>query len=588
MKKLFTYFILLFLPIAAKADIVGLEDSRKAAESFFGSISTTRSGATELVASPTVRTASVCTDQLYYIYNNSNGGFVIIAGDDCVQPVIGYATDRTLDPNNFPENLRSWLGMWENMIVECRKTGEKDPEAAESWTRLLSGSSVKQMASDELLLETAEWNQGAPYNLHCPVIGGSAAPTGCTATATAIIMRYHEWPDAGVGTVAGYSNSTKNHGTIQINGFTLGNTYDWSKMPLKYNNKATTEEKEQVATLMYQLGVMIKSHYDTDGTGSHAQYVRSAITQYMKYDKSIRLEEACYYTKKQWVAMIKENLKKVGPVHYSGWEKTGGGHAFVADGFDASDNIHINWGWGGSGNGYYQYPAISTFTEGQLGLFDMCKDHGGKAETCLVLDSYNSGRGLTASISEFTTGCTFKLTAKNVYNNSSVNFAGLVGVGRFNAKDELVEICASQTFNLSSGYLTSVTFSTVQLNADIHVGEYIALIYKADGAESWKQMPYDQETTGFVGVIYISDQYSIEETTTLLYTVETGICEITTKEGVLAKLLSPSSSEVTSGVQISGTKMTIDAKELAPAQYTLVLSKGEEYKEIKLTLGLKM
>jgi hypothetical protein len=128
-------------------------------------------------------------------------------------------------------------------------------------------------------LETAQWDQGSPYNQLLPIIDGQLAPTGCVITATAIIMRYHKWPEHGTGTIPGYTTQTLN---ITLPAIKLGHTYEWDKMPLIYKyNEYTQEERNQVAQLMLELGTMLGADYHQGETSTYAPFIPYRLSTYM-------------------------------------------------------------------------------------------------------------------------------------------------------------------------------------------------------------------------------------------------------------------------------------------------------------------
>ena len=125
-------------------------------------------------------------------------GFVIVAGDDAVMPVLGYSFDSSFPQTDLPVNLKLWLQGISEEIAEKRRAptygSTQSNSLAQRWTTVRAGQAVVE-------LETAKWDQANPYNWLCPHIAGKETYTGCTATATAIVMRYHQWPKAGSGTL---------------------------------------------------------------------------------------------------------------------------------------------------------------------------------------------------------------------------------------------------------------------------------------------------------------------------------------------------------------------------------------------------
>lgn len=135
-------------------------------------------------------TRSSVQSPAYYVFDNTGGpGFVIVAGDDVAMPVLGYSFEHEFSKDNLPANLKAWLEYMRDEVNEARRSGAKAESAVtRAWSQVEVGTPVVE-------LETAKWNQMEPYNLLCPIVGGESTYTGCTATAVAIVMRYHQWPE---------------------------------------------------------------------------------------------------------------------------------------------------------------------------------------------------------------------------------------------------------------------------------------------------------------------------------------------------------------------------------------------------------
>lgn len=316
----------------------------------------------------------------FYIFSSDNG-FVIVAADDRVKPILGYSDSNPFVINENMTNVNYWLG---KVNKEIQYVIDKNIEATEEieneWKTLLSGNSLtpKNRAAVQPLL-TTKWNQGTPFNNLCPTYGSERTVTGCVATAMAQIMNYWEWPKTGVGSHS--YTSTAIGSTHNVN--FASTTYDWANMKDTYNSSYTTTEANAVATLMYHVGVSVDMDYnvsDAGGSGAYSNCVHDALKTYFDYnpditnvinynggyyyhDKEGYLHSISGFTAEKWVTSIKDELNNERPVYYSG-SGSGGGHAFVCDGYDASDNFHFNWGWGGSCDGYYPIGSLNPGTGG--------------------------------------------------------------------------------------------------------------------------------------------------------------------------------------------------------------------------------
>ena len=291
---------------------------------------------------PQAQTKGAAEEPALYIFEREGGGYVVVAGDDVSLPVIGYSTTGRLQFDQLPSNLLHILDWHASMIAYARKQGlQADADTKAQW--LKAGN-----AGEAVQLETAQWDQRAPYNSLIPKLNGQACPTGCVATAMAIILRYHQWPEKGTGSLPGYYWSD---GDRQIEGYALDHTYDWSQMPLKYESgKYTTEQGAQVAQLMYDLAVMSSMQFHPSGS-SAAGSVSLKLARYFGYDKQLRYVDWDYFKMDVWEEMLREEIDAGRPVFYVGTTDNEG-HAFVVDGYKGA-YFSLNYGWSGSQNGYY-------------------------------------------------------------------------------------------------------------------------------------------------------------------------------------------------------------------------------------------
>ena len=345
----------------------------------------------------------------FYVFNNINGpGFVLISGDDCAIPILGYSGANNCRSNEMPDNILSWFGFYDGTIGAAVLNGEvATQEIADQWNNLRAGnlpSGPKSVTAVSPLLSTT-WDQGAPYNNLCPGTGNNKAYVGCVATAMAQLMKYYNWPTTGTGSHS-YScnNGTYNYGTLSANfGAT---TYDWNNMLNDYsNNSGTTTQQNAVATLMYHCGVAIDMIYSPLGSsawtiGTASPYypsAESALKEYFNYSQSLAGWLKSLFTDAQWISMLKNDLDNAHPLIYAGNDQNGeGGHCFVCDGYDNYNNFHFNWGWSGWCDGYFALTSLTPNSGGagggnynysyyQQAIFGAVPNNGGTPSDCEYL-----------------------------------------------------------------------------------------------------------------------------------------------------------------------------------------------------------
>ena len=307
-----------------------------------------------------------------YIFN-AEQGFVVMAADDCVQPILGYSLTGEFVAENMPSNVRGWLRGYNDEIQYVIDSKMKaTAETAKLWKELTEGNSKAGMAAavvNNLLLTT--WDQNPGYNDLCPYDNnaGELTVTGCVATAMAQIMKYWEYPNHGVGS---HSYTPETHPEYGLQSVNYGSTtYDWASMPLSQSNA-------EVAKLMYHCGVSVDMDYNISsngGSGAVTAYVANALQTYFNYQPST-FRNKNDYTNTEWVSMLKAELDARRPLQYSG-RGSKGGHSFVCCGYDNSDRFYFNWGWSGRNDGFYALTNLVPGSGGSGGgSYNFTQDQG--------------------------------------------------------------------------------------------------------------------------------------------------------------------------------------------------------------------
>lgn len=380
MKRTISIFLTFALTLSLSAETVGTKQAVSTARQFFKDNAKADNTAMTLVrtgrATRAVVPVALSDAPTYYVYNRQGGGWAIIAADDCVNPILGYSfTGEFPTDETIPDNLRWWLDDCISVqIAVARAQGYKAPRTA-GYDHVLTAEGKEY--------ETALWDQGAPYNGECPVIQGGQTITGCVATAAAIKCRFHEWPYKGSGTTPSYSydsDESFKHYTVPEN--KLGRIYDYDNMPLRYTSASTKEQKKAVAALMHDMGTGCKMMYGWYGSGAFTPNLEYSLKTYFHYDKNLHLEDRDSYSDSKWCEMLIKELEEVGPILYSGVDPSdNGGHEFIFDGYSGTSTFRVNWGWSGSGNGYFtlnlNIPGSYTFSKYQDAIFGCKPDKTG-------------------------------------------------------------------------------------------------------------------------------------------------------------------------------------------------------------------
>lgn len=310
----------------------------------------------------------------FYVYNfTTSPGFVIVSGDDIVTPILGYSTEGSFSMTNLAPAVASFLWSYEEQIKSAvAQKIPATPEIESAWieyqtTASGSNHSDKGVKTVEPLIKLY-WNQSPYYNKLCPenINPKELTVTGCVATAMAMVMKYHNYPKQGTGSA---SNKTAKYGTLSAN---FGGTkYAWNVMPDRLGSTSDTAAINAVATLMYHCGIAVEMEYGIAAVGGSAAYVidfgtkrrctENALKNYFGYDPALRGLSRNSYTDMEWIDLLKEDLDARLPVLYAAQDPRpkGGGHAFICDGYDDNGKFHINWGWGGEDNGYFEINSLN-------------------------------------------------------------------------------------------------------------------------------------------------------------------------------------------------------------------------------------
>lgn len=386
MKKLFIGLMAILMSASMWAERVTQEDAALVANHFMNPVAA--NGIRKANPKRMALKAAATDEAMYYVYENADGeGWVLVAADDAIAPILAYSHTGHFRTDNLPVNVRGWLGKYNAFINKVEADGVVASEEAQTQWKNLRKGLPDDPAGNVVVgpLVKTTWDQDSPYWNLCPGSGSSKAYTGCVATAMAQVMNYWQWPEKGTGsrtyqpknpntgqTSTRYGQQTANFGTTE---------YDWANMLNSYAGSYTDAQAKAVATLMFHCGVATDMMYgnSTDGgsgtytvnygdwdwsdsEGECAQnalymffgYKKESLTGYMREGYSY--EGYKYYdswTDAAWTAMIKEELDKQHPIMYGG-AGDDGGHSFICDGYDDKDYFHFNWGWSGENDGYYK------------------------------------------------------------------------------------------------------------------------------------------------------------------------------------------------------------------------------------------
>lgn len=465
MRNLFTasVFALLFIGLPANAQKRSLAEAAKVATGFFHAEEVDAMQMKEEKGSRRLqkKVMDYTSDAYYMFRNKEDNRLVVISGDQRMQSILGY-TDNAIEDNMMPDGLAELLTTYKRQYAALSPDCQTECKS--------------NLNKGERLLKTPDWGQWAPFNLRTPL----SYPTGCAATAMSIVMRYHQWPVMGQG--------SKTHiwkDSVMTADFEH-TRYDWDNMPMSYDSY-TTAQAEAVSLLMRHAGIAVEMYYADESSGARQSLVPGALTQYFRYAATTRLVSAADYDAATWEKMMRSEIDADRPVIYTGESTMGrGSHGFVLDGY--RDNLfHFNFGWNGSGNGYFAISAFSSTStafefanqqQAVIGIKPLREDN------CAPLTLECEGK-YEGFYSDLTT-----LTADT---SVSIHLSSLTALRQWNGKlrwelcdaeGNVKEAFDSKTVSINGGNSQPIDFSFAP-STTATKGSYLRLMACENGKEEW-------------------------------------------------------------------------------------------------------
>ena len=419
----------------------------------------------------------------YYAFNiGDNDGFVIVSGDDSLTELVGYSDSGSFDSDNIPDNMHSWLQTYSDYVASVQN--------GESKAKRQQLGKVTTVVVRPFV--TTEWNQGEPYNRLTPILQGNThCATGCVATAMAQVMKYYEWPERGTGSNK-YQHSV--FGTLSMD-FSQS-VYDWDNMLDIYssyydgsNNLVPEYNDEQagaVAKLMYDCGISVNMNY-WESSGASTSRITYAFENYFNYDSETFYRDNM--TSEKFMTTLLAELDERRPALICG-TGLGGAHAFVADGYDSNNFVHINWGWGGISDGYFNinyldpdnlgtgggsgaFKWTQTFTTAYPNRTGLTPEREQLRLDYMSQDDY--AYGVFINNTDFSKNDRQTVSLSNVHNPNGEAYSGEISIAAFNENGAMTIIGTRSQFisGFPSGtYYPGETFNILSDFSSLEDGEY--------------------------------------------------------------------------------------------------------------------
>lgn len=433
----------------------------------------------------------------YYAFNLEQG-YVIVSGDDEMTELVGYAENGFFDAENVPPQMQLWLDGYAEYVAAVQSGKAK--------ARKILLSDSPSVVVEPLV--TTKWNQDAPFNNFAPEYtddnnNTQRCATGCAATAMAQIMKFHNWPEQGVGH---YSYEHQSFGTISSN--FSEHVYDWTNMIDRYNNgEYSNVQADAVALLMKDCGVSLNMNYGPVSGASIYSYT-PAFKNYFRYSSRTVNRSGCETA--EFTKIITDELQEGRPIIYCGTGEDGG-HAFVVDGYDTNYFLHVNWGWGGYSDGYFDMNYMDPTGLGIGGgsgafkwnqgivlarpLKDGVEPYEFIQQLCFVLFNDVQGGIFCEQEMPANKGDVVTILLRNTANLSGESFFGSLNVGVFDdsgalvtmGNEERIEHNNGELLEFQSGSLYSVDLPMTLNTAGIADGNYIVRAMSKANGNVWRK-----------------------------------------------------------------------------------------------------
>lgn len=510
----------LLCSLGLKAAPVSADRAVEMARMVLGGVST-RSGSGQLHVVWDGQTAADTQDPAFYVIGRDGGGFVIIAGDDKVSPVLAFSDNASFQVENMPENVRWWMERMKAWVRRARFSETSVPGSPATRASTLPDGGV----TVSVYHPTPEWDQGNNdnyyfrqnvFNAKCPKVGSEYTIAGCVPVALAELLVYESglpgvtMPAAAHGTVESYQVGS-GYVTPQTP-YVLGTPYDWEGLRTLTGisavrsalNQGQTALLENLAQLIADLGAIIHAAYSTRATSSSVSM--SHLIEHFGINKRARLEVESDYTARQWVSLLKAELN-VRPLLYSGRNLQGGGHQFLFDGygkFGDEDVFHVNFGWGGSCNGYYRHFDLDAgdgydFSYDCDAIFGFYPDADSTYEPVLAYRAVSftdgtEGYGLSVN-APLQVGRYGSIYIRALQNVGSGPYAGNFKIVQEDRDGNLVrDALLTASISLDPGYYTWFSRS-IQVR-ELSFGDKLVGYYSVDEAgTAWEKVRYPENGT---------------------------------------------------------------------------------------------
>ena len=299
------------------------------------------------------------------VYRQSGGGFAIVSSNEGEPTVLAYSPTGDLDLSGNNPGFNWWLNAIRKQLLLSapnREIIKPDPSRFPTHVDPLT---------------TTLWGQREPFKFMCPFdhyvsnqdLYGTYQPDsghyslGCGPAAMAQYLYYYKYPKHGTGTAS--VNVRYDQGTVTLTEDLSTIDYDWANMLDDYQGEYMAEQGLAVAQLCYHCGMAAETVWDGYGGGTNDVRILNAFIEHFGFNDTAHYVPRSRYDDQTWMEMVYTELSAGHPIFYSAKDinlELGifAGHNFILDGYDEDGLVHVNWGWYGIQNGYFDLATLAV------------------------------------------------------------------------------------------------------------------------------------------------------------------------------------------------------------------------------------
>ena len=354
----------------------------------------------------------------FYIFTIKNGnGFCIVSSESANHPILAYSTNSTIpaSTNCSPGflNILNSFEYYNNNLrkkIQKRSFDKKNELIKKEWEALLNDQQLpnSQEISNKALSKSFNnpltvdpliktiWDQSPLYNKFTPNTYENV-PTyaGSASIAMAQIMKFWNFPTNGSDSMTYFIPNKYYYYNYdwkwkKLSANFQNTTYLWDKMPVYLSKNSSAEQIDAVAKLISHAGISIKTMYGPIGSGAFSTNVPQALKKYFKYSPDIQLiDRTDFESDDEWLNVFKSQVSKGLPVYLSG-QYPDAEHAYIVDGYDSQNLIHLNFGWGGTSNGYYWIDELRGYSSSQIAIINIYPSTYSSNLNCEIPSGFSS------------------------------------------------------------------------------------------------------------------------------------------------------------------------------------------------------